>query len=349
MLSLGLYLKIALTSGFALFAILFSFFLIRWLIGVLRVEADQIKALKLVNRGNCACQYHLSVSTTAPNLKFSLFADGVPLAPVYEEIYEDIIEEGPETPAKGKEKSQPAVVAATPAKAVPQEAAKTEKVNADGALKAGQQAGAKSGVVANLLGTVGSILPGSLGSGAKNAAGKAREAQSVSAKAVQAPKVAQRKMDAVKTSENRLGIKGGDAQESGFANTNARGRQMRSKREQAEVSRVPRRRVKKKKKLVEKVGVVQTIDLAPGQFLFLSLEITKEGKRYPSGSYAYSLEAQPVPLDKQFGTAPAMVKKKQVYFAPIGRWRYWIPSISVILYLLLLTLSAYYLLWFIWA
>lgn len=346
MFELNLYTQIALTILLAVFGIALSMMVIRWLVRVMRVEADQSQVLRLVNQGNCASQYHLSVSTTAPNLKFSLNVDGIPLAPVYEEIEEEVVEEQIVVQAGQK----PAATAAVPAtNTSAQDAQKTEKLDTGDALQKGQEASAKAGVVANLLGVIGSVLPGSLGKSVKGAAGGARKAQATSAKALQAPKSAQRKMDAVKKSGGRLGVKADAAQDTGVARPKPRGGQPQGKRDQAEFSRTTRNIVKKIKRTVEKEGVVQTVDLNPGDVLFVTLEISKQDKRYPTGSFGYSLESQPVPLNRQFGDAPAAVKKGQVHFAPIARWRYWMPSVSVSLYLILLALLAYYLVLFIWA
>ena len=343
MFELSLFVKIALTLFFVFVAIILSILIVRWLVRTLRVEADQFETLKLVNRGNSVCQYHLAVESPAPSLKFSLFADGIPLAPVYEEIQEEVVEE--QTVVKEKAKSVSSVPVANTSEAG---ATKTEKPNADGALKAGKDVSVKSGVLANLLGTVGSILPGSLGSSMSGAAGKARKVQSTSAKAVQAPKSAQRKMESVQKSGGRLGVKADAAQDTGVAQPKAGARQMRSKREQVELSRSTRQVVKTITKTVEKIGFVQTVDINPGDALFLSLEISKQGKRYPTGSFAYSVESQPIPLNKQLGTASKMLKKRQVHFDPIPVWRYWMPSLSVSLYLVALALSAYYLFLFVW-
>ena len=344
MFELGLYTKIVITSFVALVGIFLSVLVIRWLMATLRVEADQTESLKLVNQGNCACQYHLSVKSLASDLVFKLYVDGVPLAPVFEEIEEKVVEEKTvvETSAA------PARTVAV-ADAGSQSVEKNTKLNADDALQKGQDANAKVGVFANLLGIVGNLLPGSLGKSVKGAAGSARKAQSTSAKAIQAPKSAQRKVDAMKKSGSRLGVQAGEKPEQRVAQSRSGARKMRGQRQQTEISRSTREVVKTIKKTVEKVGVVQTIDLYPGEFLDLSLEISKAGKRYPTGSFGYSLESQPVPLDKQLGSAPAMIKKRQVHFAPIPRWRYWMPSLSVTLYLLLLALSAYYFILVLWA
>ena len=343
MFELSLYAKVAITALFVFVAIILSILIIRWLVRTLRVEADQLETLKLVNRGNATCQYHLAVESPAPSLKFSLFTDGVPLAPVYEEIQEEVVEEN--TVVQEKAKSIPSIPAANTSEA---SATKTEKPNADGALKAGKDVSVKSGVFANLLGTLGSILPGSMGSSVKGAAGQARKVQSTSAKAVQAPKSAQRKMDSLQKSGGRLGVKADAAQDTGVAQPKAGMRQTHSKREQVELSRSTRQVVKTITKTVEKAGFVQTVDLNPGDALFLALEISKQGKRYPTGSFAYSIESQPIPLNRQLGTAPKTLKKRQVHFDAIPAWRYWMPSVSVSLYLVALALSSYYLFLFVW-
>jgi len=340
----GLLVQIALTAVLILIGLGFSVAFIRWLVRSLRVEADQLHTLRLANHGNAVCQYHLSVKTTAPNLKFTLFSDGIPLAPVFEEIEEEVVEERAVVKEDAKKASSVSAVNTSA-----QSATKTEAPNTDGALKAGKDVSVKSGVLANLLGTLGSILPGSLGASMKGAAGSARKVQSTSAKAVQAPKSAQRKMDSMKKSGGRLGVKAEDAPVGGVGKPKAGGRRTSNKREQAEFSRPMRDVVKTIKRTVEKIGVVQTVDLNPGENLFLTLEISKQSKRYPSGSFGYSLESLPVPLNKRLGNAPLAVKSGVVHFETIARWRYWMPGLSVTFYLLLLAVLAYYLLLFIWA
>ena len=343
MFEFSLFAKIALTSFFVFVAIILSIIIVRWLVRTLRVEADQYETLKLINRGNATCQYHLVVESPAPSLKFSLSADGIPLAPVYEEITEEVVEENAVVQDEAKNVSS--VPAANTNEASP---TKTEKPKTDGALKASKDVSVKSGVFANLLGTLGSILPGSLGSSMKGAAGQARKVQSTSAKAVQAPKSAQRKMDSLQKSGGRLGVKADAAQDTDISQPKAGARQARSKREQVELSRSTRQIARTITKTVEKAGFVQTVDLNPGDALFLALEISKQGKRYPTGSFAYSIESQPIPLNRQLGTAPKTLKKRQVHFDAIPVWRYWMPSVSVSLYLVALALLAYYLFLFVW-
>ena len=332
--------KIVLTSFLVLAGLGFSGLIVRWLVERLRVKADQVYWLKLANQGNCVCQYELSVKEPVPGLTFNFSVDGVPLAPVYEEVEETVVSE-----VETLVQSEPKAVAVASGSAP----TKTQDLNADAALGVGKDVSVKSGVFASLLGTLGSILPGSLGSSVKGAAGGARKVQAGTAKAVQAPQSAQRKVDSLQKSGGRLGVKADDAQVAVVAKPKAGARQMRSAREQTEFSRTTREIVKTVKRTVEKVGVVQTVDLDPGEALLLALTIGKAGKRYPAGSFGYLVESQPVPLNKRLGSAPAAVKSGQVYFAPIARWRYWMPSLSVSLYLLIFALLAYFLFLFIWA
>lgn len=347
-LELGLFGKIILSAALGFFGLIFSILIILWLVRMMRVEADQIETLKLSNHGNCTCQYQIAVNSPTSNLKFTLYADGVPLAPVFEEIEEDVVEQK----AAANKTDQPKPAKTTPAtNTSAQQATKTAKVDQEGTLKKGQEASAKVGIMANILGIVGSILPGKMGESVKGAAGGARKVQKTSAQVVQAPKSAQRKMDAMKRSGSRLGVKGNATPDngSGAPQPKPRGRQMNGKREQTEFSRPTRDVVKKVKKIVEKVGVVQTVDVDPGEVLYLALEISKKGRRYPTGSFSYSIESQPVPLNKRLGEAPAAVKKGQVHFKRIGFWRYWMPSVSVLVYLLLLGLAIYYTYLYLWA
>ena len=345
MVELSLFVKIALSSALALFGILFSVLIIRWLVRALSVNADHFEILKLANHGNCACQYHLSVNSTATDLKFTLYDDGFPLTAVFEEIEEEVIDKKAE--AK-KEEVKPVAAKTTAANTGTQEATKTAKVDSEGAIKKGQDVSAKAGVFANFLGILGSILPGKMGSSVKGAAGGARNVQKKSAQAVQAPRSAQRKMDAMRKSSGRLGVNAANVQEAGVSQPGVGVRQMRGKQEQAESSRSTREIVKKVKKIVEKVGTVQTIGVDPGEVLYLALEISKKGSRYPTGTFGYSIESQPVPLDKRLGEAPPTMKTGQVHFAEIGFWRYYISPLGVILYLALLTYLAYLAVTYLW-
>ena len=343
----GRVVKTVLTIGLLLFGGLGGVLIITWFSRKLRVVADKEHSLKLVNQGNCCSQYYLSIKKAPSNLNFTFLINNIPLAPVFEESEEEVLENEEEyietttsnTPThteakKSKDKSKAA-------------AAKPE-----GALKAGKAAGAKTGVLANLLGTLGSILPGSLGKSLQKQAGVARDVQSKTAKATQAPQSAQRKMDSLKQSGGKLGVKASKSEQNSRP-TSRRGTGAEKKFDKNErdvVSNPPANNsvVIKRKVAVEKTGFVQTKDMEPGESLFLTLRIGTQEKRYPAGSFGYTLESQTMPLNRKLGETSPTIKNGLVHFEPIAFWRYWLPTLSRIFVILLILLGFFYGLTFIW-
>ncbi|WP_152966318.1 hypothetical protein [Ornatilinea apprima] len=294
---------------------------------VLQVKADREHALKLTNQGNCRSHYRLSIVQPHPELAFTFLSNHIPLAPIVEPVALPNAEEVERSSAQIDPTPAPQA-AGKPA--LPQPPA----IKPDGALKAGQNVAAKSGVAAGLLGTLGSLLPGKAGAGLKAQAGAARQVQAGASKAVQAPQAMQRKASALGQAGGRLGV-----QVPAPAGTSA-----------AQAS--PAYAVKTSAPTAPAAGnkplVVQTPALEPGESLLLTLRIGKTQKRYPSGSFHYTLESLPVPEDASLVSPDAVSRQGMVYFRPVGAWRYWLPGIASGLMLLGALLGILYGLVFIW-
>ena len=325
--------KIALSIVLFLFIGGGSAFLVRWLGRILRVKADREHSLKLVNRGNCHNQYHLSIIEAHPDLRFNFFYEGVPLAPVLENLTEEHKEarkknkpDAPDKPARAARATQKVQEGKSP----------SAKVNADGAMKAGKSVSEKSGMIANLLGALGNILPGSLGQNLKAQAGVARNVQTKSTKAVQAPQSMRRKIGAVKQSSGKLGVKASQDKEKAISAPDmnlTRGEQGWVSASETGIKRNDRDALSAlptdiMQKKVSVHGLVQTKDLEPGEILFLTLKVGTKQKRYPVGSLGYTLISQPIPLNKKLGEVPSMQKVGLVNFGSIALWRYWLPTLS---------------------
>ena len=336
----GSVVKIALTLGLLLFGGWGSALIIIWLSRKLRVRADKEHTLKLVNQGNSSNQYHLSIKKAPPNLKFTFLFNNIPLALVFEEVEKETPDE--EEPVETEVANTTGVVKQSKQK----DKSKSAAVKPDGAIKAGKSVGEKSGLVANILGTLGNILPGSLGKNLKEQAGKARTVQAKTARATQAPQSAQRKMNSLKQSSGRLGVKKSeDKRDSKPALWTERTFEAKEERV---VSRPTSDIVVKRKKIVEKNNSVQTKDINPGETLLLTLRIGTQEKRYPVGSFGYRLESQPMPLNERLGKVPPTVKNGLVHFEPIASWRYWLPFLSGVLVVLFALVGVFYGLIFIW-
>jgi hypothetical protein len=318
-----------------------SILLAVWLGRALKVKADREHTLKLKNRGNCRSQYQLSIKDTRPELTFTVLSNNVPLATVVEDVEKEEFEVTPEYVAES-------------ATAQPVVSKKTEKlkdaVKPGDALKTGQSVAAKSGILASLLGTLGSILPGKLGASLKAQAGTARNVQANTAKAVQAPQAVQRKADALGQASGKLGVKtpekagqsqsGNNIPQSNFE----QGSPSALTQQQQHVG-VVRQSIKQ---LQERYMYVQTAALDPGKSMQLTLRIGTNQKRYPSGSLNYTIQSQQVPLDTSLGSADPVEQNGVVHFEPIGEWRYWLPATSSSLVILGALFGIFYGLSLIW-
>ncbi len=188
---LPILLKVLISAGATLVILGVGVLLVVLLVKTLRVKADREHSIALVNTGNCQSKYYLWAELTEPELTFSFLYNQIPLAPV-EELVEEKIEGDLEAVQAKSSKAK--------------KLRKAGKKSGD-AVKTGQAVAAKTGAAASLIGTLGSILPGKMGDGLKSQADAARDMQAKTAKATQAPKAAQRKMDSLKQSSGKLGVK----------------------------------------------------------------------------------------------------------------------------------------------
>jgi len=313
--------------------------LANWFKNLLRVRADKKHSLKLVNNGNFPSLYHLSIRSTQPELTFACSYDDIPLVPVFEEVAEklvtEVVQEGNTEPV--------------------QQAAKTKKevkagaVNPDGALKAGKSVAAKSGVAASLLGTLGSLLPGKLGAGLKEKADMARNVQIKAAKVTQAPQAATNKMDALKSTSGRLGVKSSEKDNKSQGNQTGTIATASSSPGNQVVISVKGAQVDGDHVLrLRDTGLVQTRELGSGEALMLTLNIGTSSKRYPVGSFNYIVRSLQVPVDGRFDNPAPVSKKGTVYFKPISIFRYLIPIVASGLVFLLALIGIYYGLTYLW-
>lgn len=306
-----------------------------WVKRVVRVRADKKHSFKLVNKGNIPSLYHLSVRSTQPELTFACFYNNIPLVPVFEEVAEElvteVVQETTQQAAKAKKKD------------------KSGAVKPDDALKAGKSVAAKSGVAASLLGTLGSLLPGKLGAGLKEKADLARNVQMKTAKVTQAPQAVTNKMDAVKSTSGRLGVKSSEKDNKSQGNETGTIAAAASLPSNQVVISVKDAQVDGSHAMKQRdTGLVQTRELGSGEAIMLTLKIGSTKKRYPVGSFNYFIRSQQVPVDGRFDNPAPFSKTGTVYFKPISNFRYLIPIIGSSLVLLLSLFGIYYWLTYLW-
>lgn len=327
-------------SVLVFFIVLAGFFLLTFITSrILQVRLDRRHILRIENRGNCRSLYYLDVSSPEPALRFALFAKGVPLV--------EVRDEEEESPVFVPEE---VVAADSPAPASPPKAAgstpRPPAVNTASAVKTGQAAASKAGTVASFLGALAGLLPGSVGAGMRAQASKARSVQTGTQRAIQAPQAVQGQLGAAKKEGGRLvGAKPADTR-SGVSRPLSAGQSNRTVSASAGsgasvVSRVYA--------VSESNSCrVQSPELGPGQAIDLTLEIGSRAKRYPVGSFAYSVESQQFAPDFSDVVAEPVQRGGVIYFKPVSAWRYGLPLFVNILLFLLGAFSLVSITLFIW-
>jgi hypothetical protein len=291
--------------------------------------------IKLTNQGNFTSIFVLTVASVEKMLSFHLTSNGVPLIP--------------------------APVLEFPAQAIPgqagQAAARTAQKtggqpgpNMGGALKGGQAVAAKAGLVATMLGTLGALLPGSLGSGLRAQSQALREAQTSTMAATQAPVNAQRRVEALQHESSKLG--GGQAKP---ASTNTGGKTITLSQPASQPAAAAASPLQSSPsapvaapKATPGLIRVQTPPLAPGAGLSLVLRIGSPRQHYPQGSFTYTLSSEQQPVEPLDGAAQPVTRKGLVHFPHIALWRYWLAPLFNFLAIASLLFSLIVIFRFIW-
>lgn len=340
--SVEIILKI-LFSLLALFTLSALFFFLMFFSNrLLRVRADRKHTIRLENRGNCRSMYTLTVSSNEPTLRFSLSLKDVPLVDVHKttldtEQSSDFIADAysPVSPAPAPIKG------AAPGSGAP-------SVNAGAAVKSGQAVAAKAGTVASLLGAIGHLLPGSLGAGLRAQSARAREMQTGTNRAIQAPQAIKGQMGAVQKESGKLaGAKPG-APNAAKSNPAARPAQSSQKVMQPPSAAAGSGAFTVAPPAAEMAYRAQTPELAPGQSFDLTLQVGTTAKRYPAGSFDYTVLSQQVALDFPDVISDPVRRHAVTHFGRVSPWRYWLPSFVSILLVLISAVSLIYAYMFIW-
>ena len=206
-----------------------------------------------------------------------------------------------------------------PAPSVPEKnSTSTAPAHAGGPIKGLQKASQKAGSAASWRGAVGAFLPGKFGHRFRGQAVKLREVQASSSRAAYAPGRFGRKIDAVqKGSVSQTAARRTDDRASAPLGPHI------GSTAQADYR-------------------VQTAELLPGEALALTLRVGTRGKRYPVGSFNYTVLSEQTALDFPDLDSPAVVKSGTVSFEPKEEWRYWLlPAANITLLLLTLVTVIY--------
>jgi hypothetical protein len=199
----------------------------------------------------------------------------------------------------------------------PQQAAPASSSAVDAASQSGRAVASGAGKIASFLGEIGSLLPGSAGRMLKERATQARSVQANSMRVSRAPQQLQRQA-------SRFGKKSSRGGGAYAMATHSQGRNFSS------------------------IYMVQTPELESGQSISLTLKIGSQKRRYPQGSFPYTIEALPAAVDFHDAQAEPITRGGMAHFAPIDGWRYWMPGFSSVIMALLTLMAlvyAYSLIW----
>ncbi len=162
----------------AIIAILFIFFLLRLIVNWQKRRCQRRIQVEVANQGNIAGPYGLRASDPAGLLRFQFRLNGTPLpiwspspSPSEPEVMTYI--EAPQPVEVAQAASSPAPVSTTNKPANLPGAANSLA----GAQQAADRAMGAGSLVADILGAVGSLLPGSMGNSLRNTAGQIRSTQ----------------------------------------------------------------------------------------------------------------------------------------------------------------------------
>ena len=92
----------------------------------------------------------------------------------------------------------------------------------------------------------------------------------------------------------------------------------------------------------------RTIQVDPGAGLDLKLRIGKKKRRYPEGSFNYTVFSEQLPVDDRFDASVVKHESGVVSFPPIGSWRYFLPAFSVVFVSMLAVFAVVSILLLVW-
>lgn len=326
------------------------FLLVSWMRQRLRVRYEREHQINIHHKANFRSFYYLAVDAPQhPILRFCLMAGGLPLVEVPQPVIEEQLAVVSITPPKvAKTTEKPAkTVSHTPASSS-QPIGMGQKVT-----DSSSQAVAKTGTLANLLGALAGLLPGSLGESVKRRQEEVRQAQVTASKAAHAPKQAQQRMTVLQTESQKLGANSSPAKQP--AAIPAAAKQTSSTiasavidTPQVDQSGSADAPVNPLKHPFPGLYCVQTVELDPEQSLPLKLIISSTNGRPLIGSFAYNIHLQAVPLDHFQEKIPVLFRRGMVHFAPVSNLRSFISSFLSLLAFLLGLVFWFYLLALLW-
>jgi hypothetical protein len=306
---MSLFLKIALTGVAVVFLSGTAMLMVLGVLRLLRFNNQREHAIRLANIGNVNSVYQLAVESPETLLKFQLFLNGVPLI------------ELPPAPAAPVS----AAYTAPSSNGHNRQAEPLPTSAGSDLIGQAKAVSATAGTAASLLGTLGSILPGSAGKALKAQSSAARGLQTKSSGAAHAPEEAQRKMDALQRDSLRLA--GQPPPQATGAMPSEPPRQVSVAVEEPVVDvPVPQANpgLQRAASLPRCAACFQTGAIGPGESIALTLRISPTKWLFKEGSYLYTLTCQQVALQKLNKEASPLTRQGIAHLKPMEAWRFWL-------------------------
>jgi len=337
-----LALKIALTGGIVLFMIGLCGLFIAGLQRLFRVTVQRVHTLYIKNLGNVASVYHLTAESLEPNLKFQFFQNDIPLTEVEVALEPQVVATVVQRPMVAPANNKPAATSAAPAQTLAAANNAQPKMalqgagGAPGAGKAAEKVVAKSGALASLLGTLGGLLPGSLGKSLKEQGAMVRVAQSKTKDVAQKPQEMQRKLDQMQKDSGKLGVKTPNAALPQAGQAAMPEPTQIFSTGQVQTTAVPTGAggqpqptgaIPVRSAAAQVKKFYRTSEAGSEETLQLTLQISSKSRVAPEGSFLYTVKSQQVPLDKFDKEITPLSRQGVVYFGSIGKWHYWLPNL----------------------
>jgi hypothetical protein len=299
---LPILLKIGLTGVSVLVVCAVCWLVILGVLRLIRVKNQREHSIQITNQGNVPSTYHLSTASRENWLNFRIFSNGVPLV--------ELPTQAPPVSARRQARSASRQPGFPNTQAV--------GAQAQNLMESGKAASSTAGTAASLLGTIGSILPGSAGKALKEQSAAVRNVQVKTSHAIHAPEEAKTKMSAIQKDSSRLGIKGPG---SGAApRKDAQSVGMQPPAPAAFAGSPPVQAA-----IPSRFGYwVETSEVRPGESLRLTLQITPKSRNFKEGSYAYTLTSQQMAVQNVNKEAVPITRSAVVYLKPVAVWRYWL-------------------------
>lgn len=296
---------------------------------ILQVKIARVHKVNLTNQGNVPSVFQLKIESPDPRLLFRFFYQDVPLIEIPQILTPEPTPVGFPAPS-GSRINTGETGESHPSNDTSLNPAQT-------AVK-GREIAGKVGMVASLLGTLGNLIPGSLGNQLRSKGASVRGVQTSTLKTVQEPLRTQQKVTALKKDSSRLTGTGTHQGTTSNLSPNTEGTGQTPLTTQSGL-------VPETARPDQTVGEyrAQTKEVNPGESLALTLCIDSKVKRISEGSYLYIIHSQQVSLEPANVQIPPVTSRGTVHFKQVTTWRYWLPTIvcGLVVVLTFLSLSYY--------